>query len=128
MKNKQSIDDIIYRLIDILKQEKTLLLSGAYPQLPPITEKKKALMAYLEGFLQQPDASEFISIHKRNLLAINAHASANQKLLESATEGVKSAQNRINSMAQEEAKVGTYTEYGDKLHLQEAVATRKKIA
>lgn len=128
MHTKESFDDIVHRLADVLLQERQCLLLGDFEKLAEFSAAKERDLFYIERCLAGPDASSIAMTHAANIRALKKQASENETLLHATRAGVKSAQERLTHLNRIDSVVGTYTENGGQLRLEASATTCKKIA
>ena len=128
METTPTFEAVISRLIELLKHEKTKLLQGAFETLPAISEEKNRYLSALSEYLSEPNIKSRLAAYERYIAEIQKLASENERLLQSAKSGVKSAQQRLTQINKEDSLVGTYTPEGEKLHMHNSSTTRRKIA
>ncbi len=128
MRPNESFEDVVRRLVDVLKQERAHLLSSDFSALPKISAAKEHDLSLLEAHLSGPNGDNILSVHASNIKALKKLASENETLLQSARIGVKSAQERLTHLNNIDRVVGTYTENGGQLRLEDSATTCKKIA
>ncbi len=128
MRQTESFDDIIRRLIDVLAHEKTNLLDAHFNSLADFSAKKERYITHIERFLSGPDASQIMRRFEKEISMMKKLATENARLLNAAKTGVKSAQERLAHLNNIDSVVGTYTATGGQLRLESAVTTCKKIA
>ena len=128
MRTKESFEEVVHRLADVLQQERQCLLSGDYDKLAEFSAAKERDLFYIEQHLAGPNAKNIVQSHARNIKALKKQASENETLLHSTRAGVKSAQERLTHLNKIDSVVGTYTESGGQLRLEASATTCKKIA
>ncbi len=128
MRPNEPFEDTVHRLADVLKRERTQLLSGEFGGLPELSAAKERYVRLLERHLAGPDANNILAAHAQSIKVLKRLASENEKLIQSTKAGVKSAQERLAHLNNLDSVVGTYTQNGEQLRLEDSATTRKKIA
>jgi hypothetical protein len=128
MKQTLPLDETIIQLAKILEYEKEQLLSGGYSQLTKISNAKIYHLKLLDAHISSLNNNAALTQFTADINRVKKLASENETLLQSAKYGVTAAQARIVSIRNAESMVGTYTQDGDKLRVQDAAVTRRKIA
>ncbi|NOX93999.1 MAG: hypothetical protein GXP04_02565 [Alphaproteobacteria bacterium] len=128
MKQTLPLDETILQLAKILEYEKEQLLSGGYSQLTKISNAKIYHLKLLDAHISSLNNNAALTQFTADINRVKKLAIENETLLQSAKYGVTAAQARIASIRNSESMVGTYTQDGDKLRVQDAAVTRRKIA
>jgi hypothetical protein len=128
MKQTLPLDETILQLAKILEYEKEQLLSGGYSQLTKISNAKIYHLKLLDAHISSLNNNAALTQFTADINRVKKLAIENETLLQSAKYGVTAAQARIASIRNAESMVGTYTQDGDKLRVQDAAVTRRKIA
>lgn len=128
MSASPSLDEAVNKLIELLSLEKSRLLSGAYSDMPEITEQKLFYMSILSESIQNGNVQKSVKSYYSTIQQIKSLASENEALLKAAKSGVSAAKSRIKSILTRESYVGAYTENGQKLRTHDCGVTRQKTA
>ncbi len=116
----------IDELIDILQQEKSLILSGQFVEFANLHINKSRLSHEFESIMSQLDPTQSSGVDLEKVLILHKMANENKSLLSAAAQGVRSAQERLRRLDVEKAHLGAYDASGKGIVLTDQAYSQKK--
>ncbi len=118
---------LISDIIALLVQENEHIKQGDYRLVNASSAEKSKKMLALETALLDVKSPQAEAVLRPELERMQKHASINTVLLSAAINGVKSANDRVSAILNQERQTGTYDRRGRSVEMSETQAMKIKV-
>ena len=119
---REAVDPALARISALLEEERRCLLSGDLAGLEALAAEKRALAGTLGGAPDRRTADP-----GRDIARLGAAAQRNQRLLEAAAEGLRSAMRRVTELHNLHRGRGTYGAGGLRAESAESARIERRV-